>query len=100
GYSHQERFILNPAPRTPNPAPRMSRFLLWIDSVGGYLVCRGDEVTLGQAVPESGVEVPILADISRRHATIRRDGEGYLLVAHGPARVDGRPVDETAYLKD
>src|SRR5262249_20248981 len=28
-----------------------SRFLLWIDGVGGYLVCLGNQVTLGQATP-------------------------------------------------
>ena len=37
-------------------------------------------------------DVPILGDLSSRHARIRRDGEGYLIEALREVRVDGRPV--------
>ena len=50
------------------------RFLLWIDGVGGYLVCLGDEVILGQASSEYQVDIPIQADLSRRHAKISPTG--------------------------
>jgi hypothetical protein len=50
-----------------SPVKRSPRFMLWIDAVGGYLVCLGDEVTIGQAVPNNRVDVPIQADISRKH---------------------------------
>lgn len=69
------------------------RFLLWIDAVGGYWVCLGDEVTLGQPIPQAIAEIPILGDISARHAVIRRDGEGYLLEALRPSWLDGRVVE-------
>src|SRR5271166_5800978 len=62
--------------------PRSSdqlRFLLWIDAVGGYWVCGGNEVMIGQPAADERIDLPILADLSRRHAIIRRDGEGYLL---------------------
>jgi len=72
-------------------------FHLWIDGVGGYLVCLGNRVTLGQAVPEAAVDVPLLADVSRLHATVTRDGEAYVLHALRPARVNGKQV-ETALL--
>lgn len=76
------------------------RFLLWVDAVGGYLVCRGDEITLGQPVPGGRVDVPILGDLSRIHAVIRRDGEGYLLDPVRTMSLDGRPLSDVAPLRD
>jgi hypothetical protein len=78
------------------------RFLLWIDSVGGYLVCTGDEVVLGQPVDGGPADVPILADLSRRHATIRREEEGYTILATSPHRigVNGRAISSAATLTD
>jgi hypothetical protein len=80
--------------------PVPARFLLWIDAVGGFLVCRGDEVVLGQPIPGSNVDVPILGDLSRRHATIRRDGEGYLLEPGRKVGLNGREVKDAALLRD
>ena len=77
---------------------KTDRFLLWVDGVGGYWVCLGDEVTLGQPVPLGEIDVPILGDLSKRHARIRRDGEGYLIEAFRPVWVDGRQVDRVASL--
>jgi len=77
-----------------------SRFLLWVDAVGGYWVCLGDEVVLGQPVSSGRVDVPILGDVSGRHARIRRDSEGYLIEALRDVKVDGRPVEDTALLGD
>ncbi|QDU20861.1 FHA domain-containing protein [Urbifossiella limnaea] len=58
------------------------RFLLWVDGVAGYLVCTGNRVTFGQAVLEGGpVDVPLFADVSRIHAELSRDGEGFLIEA-------------------
>ncbi len=71
------------------PAPR---YLLWIDGVGGYLVCLGNRITLGQAVPGSCVDVPLLADVSRMHATLNRDKESYLLEAMRPTQVNGQAI--------
>ncbi|MHC4176980.1 MAG: FHA domain-containing protein, partial [Planctomycetota bacterium] len=62
---------------SPN-AHQAERFMLWVDAVGGFWVCLADEITLGQPVRAGLADVPILADISSRHARIRRDGEGYL----------------------
>jgi hypothetical protein len=85
-----------PAPvKAAEPVEQASRrFLLWIDGVGGYLVCLGNRVTLGQATPESRVDIPLFADVSRMHATLTRDAEGYLLEAMRSAQVNGRPVEK------
>lgn len=80
------------AGRCPDP------FFLWIDAVGGYWVSSADEVTLGQPDSQRKVDVPILGDLSSRHARIRRDGEGYLVEALREVRIDGRPVEQVAML--
>jgi hypothetical protein len=77
------------------------RLMLWVDAVGSYLICRSDEVALGQ--PASGgaaPDVPILGDLSRRHAVIRREGETYSLEALRSVRVDGKGVNGSAPLWD
>jgi hypothetical protein len=75
--------------------------MLWVDAVGSYLVCSRDEVALGQ--PASGgatPDVPILGDLSRRHAVIRREGETYSLEALRAVRIDGKAVHGSALLWD
>lgn len=74
------------------------RFLLWVDAVGGYLVLLGQEVVLGQSVPGATVDVPILADLARKHAKIRRLGESYVIEPIGEVRVTSRLVTEDTLL--
>ncbi len=74
--------------------------MLWVDAVGGFWVCLADEVILGQPARTGWVDVPILADISSRHARIRRDGEGYLIEAIREVRLQNRTVDKVASLAD
>ncbi len=81
-------------------SPATDRFMLWVDAVGGYLVCLKDVVTIGQPTPSADPDVPILGDLSGRHARIRRDGECYLVEAVRPVWVDGRAVREAGYLRD
>jgi hypothetical protein len=71
------------------------QFLLWIDGVGGYLICLGNRVTLGQAAPDAQVDIPIFADVSRHHATLTRDPEGYILEAVHKAQVNGLAATRT-----
>jgi len=81
-----------------SPGPR-GRFLFWVDAVGGYLVCLDDEVVLGRAGTDAVADVPLLGDLSRQHATLARDGEGYVVRAIKPTFVNGKNVT-TAPLKD
>ena len=56
-----------------------SRFMIWVDGVGGFLVCLDDEIVIGQSIDQSHVQIPVLADISRRHVKIAREqGEYYI----------------------
>jgi hypothetical protein len=77
---------------TESPAAPPKRFLLWIDGVGGYLICLGPRVTFGQATSDGSVDVPLLADVSRNHATVARDGEGYVVESVRPLQVNGQTV--------
>ena len=87
-------------PRQEVPGdPAMSRaagqFLLWIDGVGGYLICLGNRITIGQATPDAPVDIPVFADVSRHHATLTRDPEGYLLEAVHKVQVNGQAASRT-----
>jgi hypothetical protein len=75
------------------------RLLLWIDGVGAYLICLADRVSLGQAATLADVDIPLLADVSRLHAYLSRDAEGYLLEALRPARVNQHGIQK-AVLSD
>ena len=76
------------------------RFLMWVDGVGGYLVCMADEVLLGQAIANSGADIPIVGDLSRHHATIARQGENYVIRPHATTRVEGRELTSPRCLRD
>jgi hypothetical protein len=82
----------------PSPGQKSDQFFLWVDAVGGYWVCLGDAVVLGQPGLGPAPDVPILADLSSRHARIRRDAGGYLIEALRDVRVDGRAVERAALL--
>ncbi len=77
-----------------------SRLLLWVDAVGGFFICQGAEVTLGQAVPGSTVDVPLLADLSRHHATIRRDEEGYTIEPLRDVRLNRQRIEAISWIHD
>jgi FHA domain len=76
------------------------RALLWVDAVGGFLVCLDDEVVLGQPSPGNSIALPILADLSRRHAVIRREAGAYVLEPLQGVRVDGREITGPTVLVD
>jgi tetratricopeptide (TPR) repeat protein len=82
---------VSPEARTVEPVLASPRFLLWIDGVGGYLICLGNRLTFGQAA-QPGVDLPLVADVSRIHATLTRDAEGYLLETVRPVQVNNHSV--------
>ncbi len=96
----------HPTPQPPSRALAQSaggdlkgRFLLWVDTIGGFLVCLDNEVQIGRAGPDGTAQVPVLGDLARNHATIIRGGEGYILRAKEPTFVNGNAI-ETAALRD
>lgn len=77
-----------------------NRGLLWVDRVGGFLVLLADRVTMGQATPENDVDIPILGDLSRRHAILRRFNEMYVLEPLAETSVSGFQVTTPTPLSD
>ena len=76
------------------------RALFWVDAVGGFLVCLDDAIAIGQPSPGDPIAVPILADLSRRHAVIRRDAGAYVLEPHQRTLIDGREIKTPFVLSD
>ena len=84
-----------------NGKPQSSQYLLWIDGVGSFLVCTGERFTIGGPTLEGvQADLSLLASLSRRHATIVRGEDGYVLESHAPSKVAGRDVHDMAYLND
>jgi hypothetical protein len=88
----------NPNHDTASEPTAAERYVMWVDAVGGYLICMDDAVVLGQ--PSSGQQptVPILADVSRRHAVVRRDAGQYVLEPLGPVKLDGNTISTPTVL--
>ncbi len=79
---------------------QIQRALLWVDAVGGFLVCLDDSIAIGQPSPSEQIALPILADLSRRHALIRRDAGAYVLEPLQRTSVDGREITVSTLLTD
>lgn len=90
-----------PPERTSNVVNTSSRYTLWIDGIGAYLLCLGERVTIGGPSHASSVaDISLMANLSRRHATIVRGAAGYVLEAHGAAKVADRVVETAAPLSN
>jgi tetratricopeptide (TPR) repeat protein len=88
-------------PNSPAGPQIIQRGMLWIDGVGGYLVCLDDVIVIGQSFPGANVAIPIQADLAREHLRIRREGEGYILEPLAqPVRCSGRAITAPALLSD
>ena len=82
--------VMSPAEPVASAGTNLpKRFLLWIDGVGGYLVCLSNRVTFGQATADGPIDVPLYADVSRMHAELTRDGEGYFVESTKGVQVNG-----------
>ena len=77
---------------------QLKDFIIWVDGVGGYLVCCGHKNLLGQAIPDSDVTIPLRGDVSRQHAMIETVEDRHLLHPFGPVCIDDRPLNEAAVL--
>ncbi|MBI3821110.1 MAG: FHA domain-containing protein [Planctomycetes bacterium] len=82
------------APTPENLQDLLAPYALWIDGVGGYLVCLSHRVTIGQAQGETPVDIALIADVSRHHATIQRDTEGYFLEASRKVLINANAMDK------
>jgi hypothetical protein len=77
------------------------RHLLWIDRVGCWMLMLKDRVSIGGSGGSSEpADISLLAQLSRKHATLERDGENYVMQAHSPVSIAGRAVYDKIDLHD
>lgn len=77
----------------------MKRFMLWVDGVGGYLLCVDPTAVLGRALPDAGIEIPIQGDLRRRHLRIERTGSDYLATPLADVQSDGANISDPIVLR-
>jgi tetratricopeptide (TPR) repeat protein len=82
-------------------APVGDSFLIWVDGVGGYLVCTKPINIIGQAIQGSTVSIPLQADVRQRHARIETVDGQHLIQPMGPMQINGCevPLDESQILR-
>ena len=76
------------------------RLMLWVDGVGGFLLCTDEDLVIGQAVPECKIDIPILGDLKRSHLRIKRCNDAHLLTPLGPVEMAGRTVKAKTMLRN
>lgn len=77
-----------------------NKFLLWVDGVGGYLICNSRVNSLGQAIDSARVDIGIQGDLRSHHANFERVDGGHLLEPIGNISIDGGQLDTKVVLKD
>jgi len=79
----------------------LTRFMLWIDAVGGYLVCLNEELVIGQGTAGGGADIAVQADLSRQHAKVARIREGYVIEpVNGRVAINGHAISEATLVCD
>lgn len=73
--------------------------VLWIDGVGGFLLCCGESVVVGGGTSDRrNTDVCLMADISSDHFRLVRSGECYLLQPRSRVLLDGVDLDGSRVL--
>ena len=84
---------------TPSIQTEDKKFMLWIDGVGGYLVCPGKTNVVGQAIDETDVQIPILGDLKEHHCKIESFGRDHVIQPMATVSLDGKEVQPDTPLK-
>jgi len=82
---------------TVSNEPR-NRFMVWVDGVGGYLVCADKLNSIGQSTERNDVSIPICGDIHQLHANIESSDSGHLIHPMGPVSIGNEPVVDSRLL--
>ncbi len=75
-------------------------FLLWVDGVGGYLVCAAPRNVIGQALPNSSISIPVQGDLRQRHARLETVEDRHLLQFLGASQTAGYAIDQPLALRN
>lgn len=76
------------------------RYMLWIDGVGAWQLCLGSEFLIGGPTSESSAaDICLMANLSRKHATLQRIGEDWFIHPHQSTVVAGRSISGPTLLR-
>lgn len=76
------------------------RYMLWIDGVGAWQICVGSQFLIGgPTIEDSAADICLMANLSRRHATLQRIGEDWFIQPHQSTVVSNRPVTGPTLLR-
>lgn len=76
------------------------RYILWIDGVGAWQLSLGTEFQIGGPTHEDvAADICLMANLSRRHALLSRNGEDWFIHPHGSTVVSGRTITRPALLR-
>ena len=89
---------LPPLEKSPAETP-LTRFMIWIDGVGGYLVCTEAKNSIGQCDSRPPVSISINGDLDQEHAVIESVAGGHLLHPVGSVVIDGRILEQPIPLR-
>jgi hypothetical protein len=64
------------------------QYVLWVDGTGAFLLCLGDEVTIGGLRNDQNhADVCLMSNLSRKHLTLARSNGRYQLTTHESIRL-------------
>ena len=76
------------------------RYMLWIDGVGAWQLCVGSQFLIGgPTLEDTTPDICLMANLSRRHATLQRNGEDWFIHPHQSTVVSGRSVSKPTLLR-
>lgn len=76
------------------------RYMLWIDGVGAWQLCVGSQFLIGGPTLEgTSPDVCLMANLSRRHAALQRNGEDWFIHPYHSTVVSGRSVTGPTLLR-
>lgn len=76
------------------------RYMLWIDGVGAWQLCLGSQFLIGgPTLEDKSADICLMANLSRRHALLLRNGEDWFIHPHSSTVVSGRVVTGPTLLR-
>ena len=76
------------------------RYMVWIDGVGAWQLCVGSQFLIGgPTLEDTSADICLMANLSRRHASLLRKGEDWFIHPHQSTVVSGRAVNGPTLLR-
>lgn len=70
-----------------------SQYLLWVDGAGVFLLCLDNQITIGGLRDDAHrADLCLMANLSRKHATLKRSDGGYQIQSHGNVTQNNQPL--------